>query len=863
MDGREWKRRRLVHPDGTRATFAATPDSSAFAETEVNHSHGTLNSHLEDGDPYVDGAAMTDLADANIVCYGMLENLPITSIATATVIDNPILVFAYLNENGLVQRSSDGAYMGKLEDRAAQCLLKLGDEEHVEIQLMFKTIANQTYRKRGGIPVALASAIIYGPEELSDDIGEFLDRCDCVLQDPFGCERNVPYKNPHCLSSLFETPRMTFELHNSDPCQNTFTLSRSLKALETTDDLPEWPQPAALKTELHRHQKQALSFFIRRERMESMKHIWQVKTLADGSSTYINGINGSYQNIPPPNWNGGILADDMGLGKTLQMISLIAADKYFQQQPQEAQHVSAAGPHMATLVVVPFSLISVWEYQLGYHLHPSTLTWRRHHRKSRFTTGIALMCPDVVITTYQTVQSKYKRHSSNSGSLFGHQWRRIILDEAHNIRNKTVTSSAVSELKAVSRWAVTGTPIQNSLADICGLLSFLRFRPYDSTKSFDEDIIECFRRGNIEEGTRRLKALCQPIMIRRPKSVIVLPTRQDLIKEVDFSADERQEYQKVEASFQKVACNADEFSSEAQGSMSAIQLINKLRLVCNLGVCSTARTLPIGEQTNLTTPEIEDSAETIIASEVALGSAGCEECHEIIDILDTGITTGIAPYAYYSQCCRLYCSRCVTSSDYQTTKKGYCCDKLLCLLRPLSSKLVRKTRNDELPTDMYCTETSKIRALVQGVLSGLPEKSVVFSFWTSSLTMAQKALTTAGIRCVRIDGSISLINREKVLQEFNEDEGIKVILVTISCGGVGLDLTAASRVHLLEPQWNPAVEDQALARVHRMGQHRPVVTIRYVMKNSIEESITSLKGKKRLLADLLPQTSQSLRSDQE
>ncbi|RYC58778.1 hypothetical protein CHU98_g7434 [Xylaria longipes] len=748
MDGREWKRRRLVHPDGTRATFAATPDSSAFAETEVNHSHGTLNSHLEDGDPYVDGAAMTDLADANIVCYGMLENLPITSIATATVIDNPILVFAYLNENGLVQRSSDGAYMGKLEDRAAQCLLKLGDEEHVEIQLMFKTIANQTYRKRGGIPVALASAIIYGPEELSDDIGEFLDRCDCVLQDPFGCERNVPYKNPHCLSSLFETPRMTFELHNSDPCQNTFTLSRSLKALETTDDLPEWPQPAALKTELHR-----------RERMESMKHIWQVKTLADGSSTYINGINGSYQNIPPPNWNGGILADDMGLGKTLQMISLIAADKYFQQQPQEAQHVSAAGPHMATLVVVPFSLI----------------------------------------TTYQTVQSKYKRHSSNSGSLFGHQWRRIILDEAHNIRNKTVTSSAVSELKAVSRWAVTGTPIQNSLADICGLLSFLRFRPYDSTKSFDEDIIECFRRGNIEEGTRRLKALCQPIMIRRPKSVIVLPTRQDLIKEVDFSADERQEYQKVEASFQKVACNADEFSSEAQGSMSAIQLINKLRLVCNLGVCSTARTLPIGEQTNLTTPEIEDSAETIIASEVALGSAGCEECHEIIDILDTGITTGIAPYAYYSQCCRLYCS----------------------------------------------------------------SLSVVFSFWTSSLTMAQKALTTAGIRCVRIDGSISLINREKVLQEFNEDEGIKVILVTISCGGVGLDLTAASRVHLLEPQWNPAVEDQALARVHRMGQHRPVVTIRYVMKNSIEESITSLKGKKRLLADLLPQTSQSLRSDQE
>lgn len=72
-------------------------------------------------------------------------------------------------------------------------------------------------------------------------------------------------------------------------------------------------------------------------------------------SSYINGINGSYQNIPPPIWNGGILADEMGLGKTLQMISLIAADKEFRRQPHEARPVSSAGPRMATLVVVPLS----------------------------------------------------------------------------------------------------------------------------------------------------------------------------------------------------------------------------------------------------------------------------------------------------------------------------------------------------------------------------------------------------------------------------------------------------------------------------------------------------------------------------
>ncbi|KAI0436417.1 hypothetical protein F4803DRAFT_566867 [Xylaria telfairii] len=832
-DERERKRRRLVPADIARATVEDISRSSAGAKIEGGRNHITINNYLNEKDSRIDETKSV----SNTVCYGMLENLPInTSIATATIVDTPILVLASFDKNGLVQRTSDRAYVGKLEDRATECLLKLGDEEGVEIQFMFKTTAGHAYFKRRATLVASASAIIYGPEELSDDAGEFLDRCDYVLQDPFRCERNVPYKNPHCLSTLFETPKMTFELHNPNPDQNAFTLSVSLKGLETTETLPEWPQPAALKTELHGHQKQALFFFIKRERMESMKHIWRAKTLADGSltSSYINGVNGSYQNVPPPIWNGGILADEMGLGKTLQMIALIATDKEFPWQPHEARHTSSTGPHMATLIVVPLSLISVWEYQLGHHLRPSALTWVRHHRKTRFSSGISFPYPDVVFTTYQTVQAEYKRHSSSSGSLFGHQWRRIILDEAHNIRNKTATSSAISALKAASRWAVTGTPIQNSLADICGLLSFLKFQPYDSTKSFDEDIIEYFRRGNVEEGTRRLQALCRPIMIRRPKSVIVLPARQDLVKEVTFSADEREKYQNIEDSFQ-AAREADEFSSEAQESMSAIQLINKLRLFCNLGVCSTAMALLADQQTDVTTPKSKDLAETTTASEVALGSTGCEECREIIDIIDTDIATDAAPYAYYSQCCRVYCSRCATPSDYQIARASCSCNKPLCALRPLPSALIRKARNDQLPIDIDSAETSKIRALVQEVLGGLPEKSVVFSFWTSSLTMVQKALTTAGVRCVRIDGSLSLMNREKVLQEFNEDQEIKVILVTISCGGVGLDLTAASRAHLLEPQWNPAVEDQALARVHRMGQRRPVITMRYLMKDSIEE----------------------------
>jgi SNF2 family DNA or RNA helicase len=91
------------------------------------------------------------------------------------------------------------------------------------------------------------------------------------------------------------------------------------------------------------------------------------------------------------------------------------------------------------------------------------------------------------------------------------------------------------------------------------------------------------------------------------------------------------------------------------------------------------------------------------------------------------------------------------------------------------------------------------------------------------------------IQSVRIDGKVATSKRSLAVQQLRDDPRIRVILVTIACGACGLDLTAASRVHLLEPQWNPSLEDQALARAHRLGQTRPVTTIRYVMENSFEE----------------------------
>jgi SWI/SNF-related matrix-associated actin-dependent regulator of chromatin subfamily A3 len=128
--------------------------------------------------------------------------------------------------------------------------------------------------------------------------------------------------------------------------------------------------------------------------------------------------------------------------------------------------------------------------------------------------------------------------------------------------------------------------------------------------------------------------------------------------------------------------------------------------------------------------------------------------------------------------------------------------------------------------------------------------SVVFTGWTKTLDILQQQLRSKSVRCVRLDGTSSATSRAKVLRVFRGDSGIKVLLATISCGGVGLDLTAASQAYIVEPQWNPMSESQALDRIHRLGQSREVFTTRYVMKDTWEEQVIKLQQRKQELADL-------------
>ena len=156
----------------------------------------------------------------------------------------------------------------------------------------------------------------------------------------------------------------------------------------------------------------------------------------------------------------------------------------------------------------------------------------------------------------------------------------------------------------------------------------------------------------------------------------------------------------------------------------------------------------------------------------------------------------------------------------------------------------------ELVPGQHATSSSKIERLLEALEEAASDghKALVFSQWTGLLDLVEPHLHNAGIRFTRLDGSTR--DRGAVVGEFQSEAGPPVMLVSLKAGGTGLNLTAADHVFLLDPWWNPAVEDQAADRAHRIGQDRPVMVYRMVAKDTVEERIFALQSKKRALADV-------------
>jgi SNF2 family DNA or RNA helicase len=132
----------------------------------------------------------------------------------------------------------------------------------------------------------------------------------------------------------------------------------------------------------------------------------------------------------------------------------------------------------------------------------------------------------------------------------------------------------------------------------------------------------------------------------------------------------------------------------------------------------------------------------------------------------------------------------------------------------------------------------------------LATKTIVFSQWTTMLDRIEDMLNEANIKTCRLDGTMTREQRADQIERLRTRKSIEVMLVSTRAGGVGLNLTAASRCYLIDPYWNPSVEAQAIDRIHRMGQTRPVLAIKLMVKDSVEEKLNKIQQKKAELANL-------------
>jgi non-specific serine/threonine protein kinase len=153
----------------------------------------------------------------------------------------------------------------------------------------------------------------------------------------------------------------------------------------------------------------------------------------------------------------------------------------------------------------------------------------------------------------------------------------------------------------------------------------------------------------------------------------------------------------------------------------------------------------------------------------------------------------------------------------------------------------------------YPNESAKMEELIREIEENAGHhKALVFSQFTSMLRLIRAALEERGIPYLYLDGSVPAEERRRAVQQFQEEEDTRIFLISLKAGGVGLTLTAADYVYLVDPWWNPAAEQQAIDRSHRIGQEKKVFAYRMICRDSVEEKILQLQERKRsLAADLI------------
>ncbi|KAI9751643.1 MAG: rim15, signal transduction response regulator [Chaenotheca gracillima] len=702
----------------------------------------------------------------------------------------------------------------------------------------------------------------------------------------------------------------------------------------------------------------------------------------EGVSWMVNKEIGQRKNGTLP--KGGILADDkMGLGKTLQSIALLllnprpakseVSEWKKQKFPEELEKM--------TLVVAPLALIKQWEKEIKSRVTEShMMKVCVHHGPQRTKRFQDLRKYDVVITTYQVLVSEHGSSSDHKGGIkvgcFGLHWYRVILDEAHTIKNRNAKATqACYALRSQYRWCLTGTPMQNNLDELQSLIRFLRIKPYNELSVWKDQITRPMAQGRGDLAMKRLQYFLKAFMKRRTKDILkaegaLVPGKKTTahsgentngfriterkIEKVlaDFSPSEREFYKNLE---QRTDRSLDRMMGDSKVSYaSALVLLLRLRQVCNhpeliAGKLSKDKdALATGDPGQGKSPQKAKAAASKDVDDIAdmLGGLSvetkqCESC--LADLSKAEVSNGAIRCDGCAKDLKSYKQEKRHHKTHKRHQPGEKPTKVEAIRKPLarhrvprvvdsedddegegdwvvaehqrqagslgkagglsdedaegpgedigsedsdsengepksaSRELKAKAKEvitldesdedtssdsqDEVEDEFYSSgedETrlgslvisTKIRHLL-GILhkESAQHKFIVFSQFTSMLDLIEPFLKRDGLVFSRYDGGMRNDLREASLDRLRTESRTRILLCSLKCGSLGLNLTAASRVVILEPFWNPFVEEQAIDRVHRLNQTVDVVVYKITVKDTVEERILDLQEKKRELAN--------------
>ncbi|KAF8634441.1 hypothetical protein AX15_000890 [Amanita polypyramis BW_CC] len=524
-------------------------------------------------------------------------------------------------------------------------------------------------------------------------------------------------------------------------------------------------------------------------------------------------------------------------------------------------------------------------------------------------------------------------------------WFRVVLDEAHSIKETgTVGSRASCDLVADRRLCLTGTPVQNKLDDVFALIKFLRLHPFDDKNTWTEFIGTPVKFGQ-DIGIARLQMIMKCITLRRTKeskaedgkTILALPPRRDELRFLQFDPEEQAIYNRY---FQESKAEFTDLSSKNEvmkNYVGILQKILRLRQICDHFELVKAKEVEQDQDTAASYGSIvadiinqgltQSRACAIFALLRESATTQCVECGvELYFSTEAGQSDGLngdgppapkrgrkiksssrtptrpsSPIScrpLLTRCQHLFCVVCYRncvcpgwpSVASDEPRPCSACQMPLAATDAVEVKnetspeiLKKKTQKREKRQKGASLEnhhpSTKVKALMQDLMQfsranpysanydpstidvqfvndqkSCPDdnivKTVVFSQWTSMLDKIEDALEAASIHYDRLDGTMRRDERVRAMEALKRDPRCEVLLVSLKAGGVGLNLTAAQRVYLMDPYWNPAVENQAVDRIHRLGQTKPVTTVKLIIENTIEARLLEVQRQKTELANM-------------